>query len=273
MDMAAALPLSSGLGQYTPKRRPCQPRIRVFRFIFSFGIFLQNVVYYPHHPKRRSAVERRSVTTAVTAAFLLSEGVIYGAFLALDLTGQNYPALWLKDSSVLLCLGISLFFAFRGGDRLIALAMGFAVAADAFLLIAGEYWPAGILLFLCVQTVCLIRLRLWGAPSALPLRAGLTLLPGLILHLSGQATLLNLLAALYFAQLLSNTILAWHIRRFRFAAALTLFVCCDVCIGLYHILPLSPTLSHMTALGMWLFYLPAQVIFVLCAKEVSYENR
>ena len=218
-------------------------------------------------------MERRTVTTAVTWAFLPAEGIIYGAFLALDLAGWDFPSLWLKDISVLLCLGAALFFAFRGGDRLIALAVGFAVAADAFLLLAGEYWPAGILLFLCVQTVCLIRLRLWGAPSALPLRAGLTLLSGLILYLTGQATLLNLLASLYFAQLLSNTLLAWHLRRFRFAAALTLFVCCDVCIGLYHTLPLSPVWAHVTALGMWLFYLPAQVIFVLCAKEVSHENK
>lgn len=213
------------------------------------------------------------VTSAVTAAFLGAEGLIYTAFLVLDLMEWDSIAIWLKDISVLLCLGCVLFFAVRGGDKLIALAVGFAVAADAFLLVAGEYWPAGIALFLCVQTVCLIRLRLWGAPRAWPLRAGLTLLLGLILHYAQLATPLNLLAVLYFAQLLSNTVLAWHIRRRLFAAALTLFVCCDVCIGLYHILPLSPTLSHLTALGMWLFYLPAQVLFVLSAKEVSHEDK
>ena len=218
-------------------------------------------------------MERRTVTTAVTWAFLLTEGVIYGAFLALDLTGQSRPALWLKDISVLLCLGASLLFALRGGDRLIALAMGFAVAADAFLLLAGEHWSLGILLFLCVQTVCLLRLRLWGAPAVLPLWAGSALLMGLLLHRLEMATPMNLLAALYFSRLLANTLLAWHIRRFPFAGALTLFVCCDVCIGLYHILPLSPALSRLTALGMWLFYLPAQVLFTLCAKEVPHENK
>lgn len=218
-------------------------------------------------------MERSRVTFAVTAAFPAVEGLIYAGFLLLDLAGRDHIAMWLKDISVLLCLGVALFFASRGGDRLVALAMGFAVAADAFLLVAGEYWPAGILLFLAVQTVYLLRLRLMGAPSAPHLRAGLTLLLGLILYLTGLASLTNLLAALYFAQLLTNTLLAWHIRRFRFAAALTLFVGCDVCIGLYHLLPLSPVLSQVIALGMWLFYLPAQVLIVLSAKEAPHENK
>lgn len=227
----------------------------------------------PNISKRRVAVDRKRVTSAVTAAFLGAEGIIYAAFLALDLTGRDYAALWLKDISVLLCLGASLFFAFRGGDKLVALAMGFAVAADAFLLVAGEHWPAGILLFFCVQTVYLIRLRLLGAPRALYLRAGLTLLTGLLLYRLELATPMNLLAALYFAQLLSNTLLAWYIRRFSFAAALTLFVCCDLCIGLYHAVPLSPVLSQVISIGMWLFYLPAQVLIVLSAKEAPYENQ
>ena len=216
---------------------------------------------------------QQKTDTAVTAAFLAAAALLYPAFLLLDLTGRHYPAMWLKDIAVLLCLGAALFFAFRGGDRLIALAVGFAVAADALLLVAGEYWPVGILLFLCVQTVCLVRLRLWGAPAALPLRGGAVLLMGLILTLSGLTTPLNLLAALYFSQLLSNTVLAWHLRRIRFAAALTLFVCCDACIGLYHTVPMTPALSRAAALGMWLFYLPAQVLFVLCGKERSHENK
>lgn len=218
-------------------------------------------------------MKRDRISSAVTAGFLAAAGIIYLTFLLLDLAERHYPAMLLKDVSVLLCLAAALFFAVRGGDRLIVLAMGFAVAADAFLLVAGTYWPVGILLFLCVQTVCLLRLRLWGAPPALPLRAGLTLLPGLLLYHWGLASPLNLLAAFYFAQLLSNTLLAWHIRRRRFAAALTLFVCCDLCIGIYHTLPLSPALSAAAALGMWLFYLPAQVLFALCAKETFYENK
>ena len=218
-------------------------------------------------------MERRTVTAAVTAAFLGAEVILYTAFLLLDLTGHDVIAVWLKDIGVLLCLGVALFFAFRGGDKLIALAMGFAVAADAFLLIAGEHWPAGILLFFCVQTVYLVRLRLLGAPRAWYLRTGLALVMGLLLYRLEMATPMNLLAALYFAQLLSNTILAWHIRRFVFASALTLFVCCDLCIGLYHAVSLPPLLSQVISLGMWLFYLPAQVLITLSAKEAPHENQ
>ena len=218
-------------------------------------------------------MKRSHFHPSVTAAFLTASGAVYLLFLWLDLRGQEDISLWLKDLSVLLCLCYALLAAFRGGDRLIPLGLGFAVAADAFLLVAGQYWPAGILLFLCVQGVCLLRLRLWGAPSVLPLRLGLTLLLTLLLFSLQTVSLLNLLAVLYFSQLLSNTVLAWHLRRIRFAAALTLFVCCDACIGLYHAVPLTPALSRAAALGMWLFYLPAQVLFSLCTKECSHETK
>ena len=94
-----------------------------------------------------------------------------------------------------------------------------------------------------------------------------------------MASPLNLLAGLYFSQLLSNTILAWtrRGRRWRlFALGLTLFVGCDVCVGLFNALPPGSPRYFAVSIGMWLFYLPSQVLIALSAlppKEEVYENQ
>lgn len=49
-----------------------------------------------------------------------------------------------------------------------------------------------------------------------------------------------------------------------FAWGLSLFVCCDVCVGLWNLsVPLPPALLEFARVGMWLFYLPSQVLIVL----------
>lgn len=209
--------------------------------------------------------------SAMLAVFLTAECIIYAVFLVLDLTGNGSAAIWLKDLGIVLCLSCSLYAAFHGSDRLVTLAMGLTVAADCFLLVAGEHLFVGVLLFLCVQTVYFVRLRLLGAPQAATLRAGLALLAGLLLYLLKMATPLTLLSGLYFSQLLSNAVLAWTIHNRRFAIGLTLFVCCDICVGLSNCGVLTPA----TSFGMWLFYLPSQVLIVLSAlpKEASHENQ
>lgn len=213
--------------------------------------------------------------SAVLAGFLLTQGILYLAFLSLDLTGHGTAAVYLKDLSIILCLSYSLYAAFHGGDRLVTLAMGLTVAADCFLLVSGDQLMFGIILFLCVQTVYLFRLRLLGAPQALYLRAGLALLIGLLLYSLKLATPLNLLAGLYFSQLLSNAVLAWTTPGRLFAVGLALFVCCDICVGLYNSGLLSSDFCFMVSIGMWLFYLPSQVLIVLSAlpKEVLHENQ
>jgi len=75
--------------------------------------------------------------------------------------------------------------------------------------------------------------------------------------------------ALYFSQLVSSTLLAWSVRRWIFAAGLTLFVCCDLCVGMFNL----GILRAFSSVGMWLFYLPSQVLIVLSAKEVTHEAK
>ena len=101
------------------------------------------------------------------------------------------------------------------------------------------------------------------------LRTGLALGAGLAVYAAGMASLTNLLAALYFSQLLSNTALSWTLRGKRgrtFALGLTLFVGCDACVGLYNVLPLASPLYPTASVGMWFFYLPSQVLIALSAR-------
>jgi len=209
-------------------------------------------------------LNRKIIPNAVTAIFLAVEVLLYGAFLSLDLTGRGSQTIGFKYAALLLCLLYALLCALRGGDRLVFPALLFTAGADWFLL-RNVRLTLGLCLFLVVQTIYLLRLRRLGAGSSLWLRSMLALALGLAVTALGMLSVLNLLVALYFSQLLSNTILAWSARRWLFAVGLTLFVCCDVCVGMYNL----GILHSFAAVGMWLFYLPSQVLIVLSAKEAN----
>lgn len=212
--------------------------------------------------------------------FVLAEAVLYAAFLTLDLTGMSGPDTALKYAGVLLCLAFSVWSALRGGDRLVLPALLLTALADSLLLVADSHYALGVLIFLGAQSVYLIRLRLASGQSWWLLRAGVPLLVGLAMELLGQATPLNLLAGLYFSQLLVNTAIAWTLpgRRWRlFAAGLSLFVGCDLCVGAFNspgLIP--PALYAFVRVGMWLFYLPSQVLIALSAlpeKGIRHEAK
>lgn len=204
----------------------------------------------------------------ITSLFLGAEVILYLSFLALDLTGHSGPTVPLKFGGILLCLIYAVLCAHGGGDTLVLPALLFTAAADVFLLVLGRFYSLGVVLFLAAQTGYLLRLRRGGAPTAAWLRLALPLLLALAAFRFGIATPLNLLVCLYFSQLLSNTVLAWYSRKWLFAVGLTLFVGCDVCVGLFN-LGLGGALS---AVGMWFFYLPSQVLIVLSAKEAFHER-
>ncbi len=213
------------------------------------------------------------------AGFSIIEGVLYLAFLSLDIFDQSDATLWLKYTGILLCLGFAVFCALRGGDRLVAPALLFTAAADWFLLIRNEHLLLGVVLFLCVQALYFLRLyRAGGSHGLLWLRLALAVLFTLTpLLIPGMSTPLNLLAMLYFSQLLSNTILAWTLPAMRtFALGLTLFVGCDICVGLFNTFVLPSAAFFLVSVGMWFFYLPSQVLIALSAqsKEVAqHENQ
>ena len=184
-------------------------------------------------------MKAKAIPPAVTVGFLAAEGVTYFAFLTLDLTGRGGDTIPIKYFGVLLCLGFALLACVRwGGDWLVPPALALTAGADWFLLVRNDHYAVGIILFLCVQTVYFLRLRRAGAPAAYPLRA-------------------------------------WTRRgrqRRIFAAGLTLFAGCDLCVGLFNVLPPSAPLYPVSSVGMWFFYLPSQVLIALSALPEKEET-
>lgn len=190
--------------------------------------------------------------------FLGAEAALYLGFLALDLLrpGSGW-ALLLKYGAVALCFLAALDRAGTEDGRLVCAALAFTLAADWFLLILDSFYLAGVACFCVVQAIYLLRLHRWGAGLLWPLRVGLT-----------AVTLC------YFAELACNTVSALRLgRRGRcFGLGLLLFVGCDLCVGLHNLaafLPVVDTgpLFSFAQVGMWLFYLPSQVLITLSVRK------
>ena len=181
--------------------------------------------------------------------FLILETALYGTFFLLG----RQIGIFLKYVSILLCAVYA-----RPGERRVALALAFTVLADLFLLVLGNYLVLGVALFIAVQA---LYARHVGRETrvTLCLRAVLTLAFWGVLLWLDLCTPLNLLAGVYFPQLLCNAALAWKRDRV-LALGLTLFIGCDVCVGLWN-------LFGIAGAGMWAFYLPSQVLIALHGRK------
>ena len=194
----------------------------------------------------------------VKKCFVGLETALYLLFLALDAFSAGGDGV--KYLTIVVCLLTAVWSARHGGSRLMAWAMAFTLAADTFLLLLDRWYGAGIALFCVVQGLYLARI--WRA-------CGRTLWA----LRTGMGTALNLLAALYFVNFLVNACQSLTLRSERlFAAGLWLFLLCDVCVGLRNQPSLLPGLAGAAQAGMWLFYLPGQVLLVLSGFPKRREN-
>ncbi len=193
--------------------------------------------------------------------FLLLSVILYTGFMLLDFTGSGYSTP-VKYASVILCLLASLRNLRTRDGSIVVLALACTAAADWFLLIQNRYYLTGVLLFLAAQTAYCARLALCRGGICrmlLPVRV----FPVLLLFFINTLTAVS---ALYFMNLCCNAVEAWSLsgRPMRiFAAGLTLFACCDICVGAYNL----GLLTSFTGVGMWMFYLPSQVCIVLSVSE------
>ncbi len=208
--------------------------------------------------------------------FLTAEAALYVLFMTMDLIGRGFSTVPLKYAGILICLLLAFWYALHGGDKLVPFALLFTAAADSFLLVLDRFYALGIFIFLFAQATYLIRLRLKTGRAWISLRLGVPLLIALVFYWLDLLSPLNLLVALYFSQLLINTFLAWSLpgRRWRlFALGLSLFVLCDLCVGIHNTYGMFPSqLYHFSSYGMWLFYLPSQVLITLSACPSGEET-
>ncbi len=193
--------------------------------------------------------------------FLLLSGIFYTGFMLLDITGTG-DSIPVKYASIILCLLVSLRNIRTRDGLIVVFALAFTVAADWFLLVQNRDYLIGVFLFLAAQTAYCVRLALYRGGICrmlIPVR----ILPILLLLFIDTLTAVS---ALYFMNLCCNVLEAWGIsgRLMRvFAVGLSLFACCDICVGAYNL----GLLTSLTGVGMWMFYLPSQVCIVLSAFE------
>lgn len=206
-----------------------------------------------------------------TRIFLAAEAVLWAGFLYLDLFQGGAGSAPVKYAGVVLCLVFALRAASRGGDRLTAAALAFTAAADVFLLLLDRHYLAGVALFCVVQGLYLERIRKSGGGTGPLLRLALSLASLAALARLGLLDALNALSMLYFSNFLCNVLRAARLpgRPGRlFFWGLLLFLCCDVCVGIFNQPGLfPPALSVFAAVGMWLFYLPGQVLIALSSRS------
>lgn len=209
--------------------------------------------------------------------FVLTECILYVFFLVLDLTSSSaLLSTILKYCSILLCFFFGFIFGKTKDRILVVSALGLTAAADAFLLVLDTNYTAGILCFCGVQMLYYCRLLRAGGFAFLPFLPIRFLLTGCMFVFLGILHIWNLLTAagvFYFTQLLFNAAESLALRHISlpyrlFSAGLILFLCCDLCVGLSNLPTAAPFTVPEPVLsfaqnGMWLFYLPSQVLITL----------
>ncbi|MCH1983746.1 lysoplasmalogenase [Ruminococcus sp. OA3] len=202
--------------------------------------------------------------------YLSLETLLYLCFLFMDLTGTGDSTL-IKYAGVLLCLIFLLVCRHTDDSLLIFTALLFTAGADLFLLVIGRWYTAGVLLFCVVQVLYGIRLHNWNQkPSQLEwlLRILLPVLCFLFLYVLNGLTLLTAAASFYGVNLIINAVRSISFTGFGlsqrlFCIGLWLFLCCDICVAVHNITFGIHTIQNFAGFGMWLFYLPSQVLITL----------
>lgn len=227
-------------------------------------------------------------------SWLVIEGILYGAFLFLDLTGRYRVSSYLKFISIGFCFGGTLFFQKeKKGDIYIPAALGLSVFSDIFLLFTTLYLP-GLLSFFAVQVLFLLKLKKWYHFSLLKqllcrfLACGLLFLGLAAARVKTDAVLL--LGCLYFVFFGFNTVLSvigflktsrihgkvpfYAAEKGIFMAGLILFFLCDINVGIFNMSSyiqiegsLFSSLFEISRAAMWGCYLPGQMLIGISSIE------
>lgn len=186
-------------------------------------------------------------------SFIIIESILYLAFLTIDLL--NGDSTWLKFTGIVLCFAYTL----KNAKKIRAVAMFFTLIADTCLLVINDYYEIGIAVFIIVQLLYshfLGNIDKAFYSRMLIFRFIVVALMTALLIFNKKITIMNELIVLYFSNILINTLHAYLSDQKALAIGFTLFVLCDICVGLYNI----NAANSIAAFGMWLFYLPSQVL-------------
>ncbi len=207
-------------------------------------------------------------TKKLAIIFIALEALIYVSYLAVDLGFASADSIKLKFISICLCLVFSALFTALGGEKLITAAMVFTLAADSFLLVQNSNYALGVALFCVVQAIYFYMLYRENGKTLLPVRIVLLAVALILLWKMNMLSGLNVLVAFYFTGFVCNVIQSFGAEDRLLGIGLVLFLCCDICVGVFNLPQLAGTQIYSFAtFSMWLFYLPAQVLIVLSGRR------
>lgn len=209
----------------------------------------------------------------------LEAGILLAVQLCKVRGVSGWPLNLLMYGNILINTAVVLHWARRYREglaychaRFIAYGLLVTTIADALLTLLSAEWVQlpGVALFCVVQGLYAAYLGM--SRQAMLVRLAVFAGVLLVLALGGGLELLTMAAALDIVLLLCNVVQAWSQASTRtsrsFCLGLTLFLYCDVCVGL-NALSLG-SLSAAAWLLVWLFYAPSQVLITLTfLREVA----
>jgi uncharacterized membrane protein YhhN len=235
---------------------------------------------------------RNKVNVGLSVLFILISQAIYISFLFFD---ESLPVAKVEYAGIVLCFLFSLLIYKNKKDTwLVRLALLFTVISDWFLVIMGKDYFIALITFTIAQLMYAVRL--WQNDGSIyrNLSHIFTRILLLVILEFGVRILLIIfkvdfdplvfLAVIYFSVLLMNVLLSFtQIRKnILFPIGMTLFLCCDILVGLSNIqsyMTLSESSFLLDIINcpidlIWVFYFPSQVLLALSiltnvSKKVS----
>lgn len=214
--------------------------------------------------------------------FTAVESILYISFLLLDLLNAETSPL--KYLSICICFLYALLMKLynKNMNPILLLAMTFTLFADTFLLLIGKYYLIGVISFCVVQTIYAVYLISISVQGLLSIFPRIAVFIALVIFLIEYdiADALSIFSAYSYTQLIFNTIHSFKIRDKKsngwlLAVGFLLFLMCDTCVGLTNITlyytNIHTLIQPVASFGIWLFYLPAQVLIV-CSFYNKYRR-
>lgn len=219
-------------------------------------------------------------------SFISLQFILYICFIVLDMTGKAIAVSnQIKLISIVLCFAFAIFQFYLKHTRIAFLQvciLGFTLISDYFLLLTNAY-SVGIVTFIMVQLGYSGALKLaknQAKNQALTrteyLISGALIVISMILLKFDVTVGLSLLYAVLFVR---NLFVAHKARKLSqynrwLFIGLLLYAICDIQVAMFN---LEVIKTHFTwlysvvAVGMWVFYLPGQVILTLSPRLIQSE--
>jgi len=215
-----------------------------------------------------------------TYVFLAVQAVLFCIFVSMDVmsvSGSNC----VKFAAIALVGAFGLMAGKEKDNRIVTAALLFTVAADVCLVLFGKFFW-GVPVFAIVQVCYAIRFSfLSGKPlvgEILKRTVPAVILGGLVAYFVDPKIGLTVFYAwcfgVNFVHGFELQILKPSKRHLIFCIGLTLFACCDLCVGITNLTPsfMTEQMIRNASIATWIFYLPSQILILSTTNALQFKK-